>query len=165
MSSSQPPKQGQTNEGDNEEDPRDLLLSALEAAPSMSRGRESVALLRTAAMHLYTWRGTADPSSTLSETLPTLSKPATATTASTRTGGEREAEGLLARAVELELFHVPTLAALAFVLLQHGIGAARGKGGALKRAEGLLEKAVKCAGRSGKKMSYLQNYCFRSCPG
>lgn len=111
----------------------------------MSRGRESVALLRTSAMHLYAWRGTADPTSDVSAPLPAFSR--TATAAATRPGWEAEAEGLLARAVELEPFHVPTLAALAFVLLQNGVA---GGGGILKRAEGLLEKAVKCAGRTGE---------------
>lgn len=70
----------------------------------------------------------------------------TATAAATKKAAdEKQAELLLARALQLEPFHVPTLTALAFVLLQ------RGSEGAEARAEQLLDKAVKCAGPRGEK--------------
>lgn len=97
-----------------------------------------MALLRTAALHAYTWRAVRN----INE-----GKPPTAADASVvndRAADERQAEMLLARAIELEPFHVPTMAALAFVLLQSS-----GGGRAMARAEGLLEKAVECAGRRG----------------
>lgn len=101
-----------------------------------------MALLRTAGMHLYAWRGTIGigPKGTLSSEKSSRA----ARTAVKRAIDEKQAEVLLARALELEPFHVPTLTALAFVILQ------RGGGGAAERAEELLDKAVKCAGPGGE---------------
>ena len=104
-------------------------------------GEVSVALLRTAALHLYTWRASG---STGSATCPTT--PA-ASLVINKAAAERQAEVLLSRAVDLEPFHVPTIAALAFVLLQrNGSG---GNGRAMVQAECLLQKAIECAGRRG----------------
>lgn len=60
-----------------------------------------------------------------------------------RGDGEKQAEKLLSKAVELEPFHVPTLVTLAMVLFQ------RGSEGAVDRAGKLLENAVKYSGRTG----------------
>lgn len=132
--------QDKGNQDDNEENPRDVSFKALKAMPS--QGKENVALLRTAAMHLYTWRGAVDASWTSSWTLQSDSNVVTPVAVG-RAVRERQAEEMLLRATELEPFHVPTLAALAFVLLQ------RGSEGAVTRAKCLLEKAVKCGGRGG----------------
>lgn len=132
--------------GDHEETPRSLLLNTLPAPLCTSTpqrglgagGTESVALLRTAALYLYTWRV-----NSLSNNGDTLARERSQTAVVNRAADEKQTETLLARAIELEPFHVPTLTALAFVLLQ------RGGGCAVARAEGLLEKAVDSAGPRG----------------
>lgn len=55
---------------------------------------------------------------------------------------ESHAEALLERAVDLEPFHLPTLAVLSFVFLQRG---------SVAKAERMLERAMKCAGQRGEK--------------
>lgn len=120
-----------------EEKPLDLLLNALQES---GRGG-NVALLRTAALYLYTWRASRSTEGGTSET-------ATAVSGEDKTAAdERQAEMMLSRALELEPFHAPTMAALAFVLLQRSGGG--GSGRAMARAEGLLEKAIECAGQRG----------------
>lgn len=101
----------------------------------------SVALLRTAALHVYTWRALGNIDNRTSPTAEAAS------VVNGKAGDERQAEMLLARAFELEPFHVPTMTALAFVLLQRSSGSSGGR--AMARAEGLLEKAIECAGRKG----------------
>ena len=122
-----------------EENPRSLLLKALQECPG---GRVSVALLRTAALHLYTWRASGNAGNDACSTAAAVSM------ANSEAADERHAESLLARAVELEPFHVATLTALAFMLLQRsGDGCSSDR--TMARAEGLLEKAIECAGRRG----------------
>lgn len=110
-------------------------------------------------MHLYSWRCTASGpegngvlhSSNKSSRTASTAPSATATTALVkRAVDEKQAEALLARALELEPFHVPTLTALAFVLLQRGGG---GGDASSARAEELLDNAVKCAGPGGEQSS------------
>lgn len=145
-----------------EENPRDLLLHALQALPSAFRprqgggggggGKESVALFRTTALHLYAWRATETPDTDRPSPMPSPAAVAAAaveSAASIRAVDERNTQMLLAKAVELEPFHVPSLAALAFVLLQQGSGSGGGGGRAMAKAEELLERAVEYAGRRG----------------
>lgn len=99
-----------------------------------------MALLRTVAMHLYAWRGRIYSNSTAS--IP-LSIDVKVATAANKALGERRAEILLSRAVELEPFHVPTLAVLAFILLQSG------RKNNLSKAEHLLDRAIRSSGRRG----------------
>eukprot|EP00903_Cladosiphon_okamuranus_P013005 g12134.t2 len=118
------------------EDPRNLLLSALRECQG---GGGNVALLRTVALHLYTWRPSGNRDD---DTCPSA---APVSVVKDKVADERQAEMLLARAASLEPFHVPTMAALAFMLLQGsgGVGSER----AMTRAERLLEKAIECTGR------------------
>lgn len=119
--------------------PADILFRELDVTDS--RRRDNVALVRTAAMHLYTWRLTADPHSSFPSFHSTDSKGVI--TMENRSLGESHAEALLEKAVDLEPFHVPTLAALSFVFLQRG---------AVARAERMLERAMKCAGQRGENL-------------
>lgn len=134
-----------------DESPRALLIGAL-ALPSYRPGMPmgegaGVALLRTAALHLYAWR----ESETLNGGVKFPLSPGAAAkeTIDNRASDERQAEALLARALELEPFHVPTLSALAFTLLQRSTSRGAGPGCTMARAEGLLEKAVEYGGRRG----------------
>lgn len=175
-----------------EENPRNLLLHVLQALPNTcmpqqgggggrGRGRESVALLRTTALHLYAWRVAGNPG--INDELSPLPSPAAMaaaaveSAASTRAVDERHTEMLLARAVEIEPFHVPTLTALAFVLLQRGSGSGGGGGREMERAERLLERAVEYSGRRGVSSRDLfcrglcqeaklvvEAVCFGDCP-
>lgn len=153
-----------------EQNPRNLLLHALQALSSACMphlggvgvgvgggGRESVALFRTMALHLYAWRGsedtgTGDNISPMPSPSPAVvaATAAVESAASTRAADERHTEMMLTKAVELEPFHVPTLTALAFVILQRGSGGGGGGSGrGMVRAEELLERAVEVAGRRG----------------
>lgn len=136
--SSQTLHQEEQTAGD-EENPRCLLLNALQECAGE---RVSVALLRTAALHLYTWRASGSSGDGIFPTAAAVSA------VPHKAADERQAEMLLVRAVKLEPFHVPTMTALAFVLLQRSGGSGEG-GRAVASAEGLLEKAVECAGRRG----------------
>ncbi|CAM9907292.1 unnamed protein product, partial [Discosporangium mesarthrocarpum] len=100
-------------------------------------GRESVALLRTAAMHMYTWRLAHDLIDKQSAAAQPHGEGARLWMG--RVWGEHRTEALLTRAVELEPFHCPTLAALAFVVLQGG--------GCVELAQGLLERVLASCGR------------------
>lgn len=148
--------------GDEEETPRSLLLNALPAPLCTSTpqrglgagGTESVALLRTAALYLYTWRV-----NSLSDNGDTLARETSPVAVVNRAADEKQTETLLARAIELEPSHVPTLTALALVLLQ------RGGGCAVARAEGLLEKAVDSAGPRGKSSDIVHPFSCGRKPG
>lgn len=132
---------------DGDTSPCDILKRAV-ARSTMPGGKDSVALIRTAAMHFYTWRGpVARDSSPYAIFLPTTLK-SQAKAAATRQTRTRQAEGLLMRAIDLEPFHWPTMAALAFLLLQCGVEDAAG------RAAVLLENASQLAGRSGELSGY-----------
>ncbi len=143
--------QGQTTGGD--EDPRLLLLNALEELPRACgpqggvRGTGGAALLRTTALHLYSWRATEQHGIDHARSLAPAADVSSG--AGQRAADERQAETLLARAVETEPFHVPTVAALAFVFLQRCGGGDTGGCGTKARAERLLEKAVACSGGRG----------------
>ena len=111
-----------------------------------------MALLRTTALHLYSWRATETNGVRHAHSLAPAA--AASSGGSKRAADERHAETLLTRAVEIEPFHAPTIAALAFVLLQRAGGGGGGGGGtdscrAMVRAEALLEKAVACSGGRG----------------
>lgn len=149
--------------GDEEETPRSLLLNALPAPLCTSTpqrglgagGTESVALLRTAALYLYSWRVTS-----LSDNGDALARERSPMAVVNRAADERQTETLLARAIELEPFHVPTLTALAFVLLQ------RSGGCAVARADRLLEKAVDSAGPRGMPSDIFHHFsCCRKTGG
>ncbi|CAM9194199.1 unnamed protein product [Scytosiphon promiscuus] len=132
-----------------EEDCRELLLGA-RVLPSSGTSIPvgvgmSVASLRTTALHLYAWRVTETPDSEVK--FPSSLGPAAKEIVDTRAADERQAEALLARALELEPLHLPTLAALAFMVLQRGSSGGASGGGDVTRAEELLEKAVEYGGR------------------
>lgn len=139
--------QGQTSGVD--EDPRLLLLKVLEELPNAcgpqagGRGTESAALLRTTALHLYSWRATEQHG--VGHTRSLTSAAVVSSEAGRKAADERRAETLLTRAVEIEPFHVPTIAALAFVLLQRCGGGDTGDCCAKARAERLFEKAIACS--------------------
>lgn len=117
-----------------------LMKRAL--AETVTNGKPSAALLRTAAMHAYDWRSIF----AIATRGPLVRAPtAIEALAARRSAHERHAEALLTRALECEPCHWLTMASLAFVLLQQG------GDGAVTKAGELLERAVKCAGRRGAK--------------